>query len=253
MHQKHHSNLDKDGIPRLSKSALQTFRQCPEKFKYVYIDHLPDLGGAESMLGKKIHEVFFEYHKTLNVEKVKSEKDLVVHAELFKENHYAKHLGHFVDFTCDMYRNLKNKTLVRPILAEEKFIHPTMHLSGLVDAVFQDDDGNCLVMDYKSGKFDQRKIPEYRMELSVYAEFVKLRTSYTPTHWGIFFSSVGVRWTEPVDPKYFDEVVVPLYNSTRASIKKKQYLPNIGPLCMYCPFKNRCSAWGGIKDPRLKE
>ena len=238
---------------RFSKSAIQLFQQCPEKFSYVYIHHLPDMGGPESMLGQKIHQVFFEFYSMMNVNEIKTEEDLVKYAEKYKDGRISDHLAHFLSFNLQIFRSLRNKHLIKPLMAEQKMYCPELNLSGLVDVVFADDDDNVLVMDYKTGKYNPAKLPEYRMELSVYAELIKRMTSYTPTHWGIKFSKPGVVWIEPIQPKYFETTVIPVMEDMKKAMEKKEYPPKTGPLCMYCPMKSRCSAFGGAKDRRLKK
>jgi len=232
---------------RFSKSALTLFQQCPERFKYAYVDQLEDMGGPEAMLGQRIHQMFFDYYNTIDLSSIKSEEDLIKHGQRYDDGLVAVHLRNFLSFNCKMYASLKNKKLIKPIMMEQKMIHPTLNLSGLVDAVFKDDDDNILILDYKTGKFSEYRLMEYRLELAVYDELIRTNTHYVPTHWGIKFSKFGIVWKEPVQPLYFKQIILPLMEMMKKDMANHVYEPKTGPLCLYCPFKKRCSAWGGVK------
>ena len=85
------------------------------------------------------------------------------------------------------------------------------------------------------------------MELSIYTEMVKDLTPHKPTHWAIKFTKPGVLWREPVDPTYFKREVVPLMQKIRRAVADNDFPPKVGPLCLWCSQKGRCSAFGGPK------
>ena len=232
---------------RFSKSALTLYQQCPERFKYSYVDQIQDMGGPEAMLGQRIHKMFCDYYTMIDLPSIKSEEDLIKHGKGYDDGVVAEHLRNFLSFNCKMYANLKNKSLIKPIMMEQKMIHPTFNLSGLVDAVFQDDNNDIMIMDYKTGKFSEYRLTEYRFELAVYDELIRTNTHYSPTHWGIFFSKPGILWKEPVQPLYFKQIIEPLMTHITKNMADHTYSPKTSMLCLYCPFKKRCSAWGGVK------
>ena len=47
-------------IRHLSPSSASTFRQCPRRWKFRYIDHLPDPKGVPALLGTFIHRILEE-------------------------------------------------------------------------------------------------------------------------------------------------------------------------------------------------
>lgn len=247
------NNWQKNYKKRLSKSALQTFKQCPEKFYFTHVLRLEDPSGPEAALGQHIHKAFADFYQTLDFSKIKTPMDLVAEIMKYDTGGSRDHYSNFASFNVGRYKKLKNKMLIKPLMMEEKIVHPEHELVGVIDAVYQDDNGNVLVMDYKTGKYSPERIFEYRMELSIYATLIAKTTSYVPSHWGIFFSKSGNFWQEPIIPDYFDKNVLPLIADAKEAIKRGEFEPKRSPLCMYCTFKNRCSAWGGPKDPVLVE
>ena len=249
------NNWQKNYKKRLSKSALQTFKQCPEKFYFTHVLRLEDPSGPEALLGQHIHKSLADFYQTLDFTNIKTPMDLVAEIMKYDTGGCREHYTNFASFNVGRYKKLKNKLLIKPIMMEQKIVHPDLaiDLVGVVDAVFQDDNGNVLVMDYKTGKFDPGRIHEYRMELAVYTELVAKTTSFVPTSWGILFTKSGNFWNEPIIPDYFAKTVVPLVAAAKEAIKGGKFEPTRSPLCMYCTFKNRCSLWGGPKDPVLIE
>jgi len=241
---------------RLSKSALQTFQQCPEKFQFTHVLGLKDPSGPEAMIGQYIHKSFADFYQTLDLDKLKTPMDLVADIMRYDSGGMREHFINFASFNVGRYKKLKKfgkEMFMKPLLSEEKIQHPDLELVGIVDAVFQDEKGDIIVLDYKTGKYHPERITDYRMELSIYTELVARTTSYVPTHWGIFFTKSGMFWQEKIQPKYFNDVVLPLIAKAKKAVDSGIFEPKIGPLCMWCSLKSSCSAWGGPKDPILIE
>jgi ATP-dependent exoDNAse (exonuclease V) beta subunit len=230
-----------------SKSAVTTYLQCPEKFLHQYITKVPDLSGPEAQIGQHLHEIYNDYYKTLDLEMVKTEDDLIKHAMDYDDGMLTKQLHNFAAFNCNMFVTLKEKKFIKPVMAEEKMFLPSLNLSGLVDAVFEDGEGNCLVLDYKTGKYDSRRLLDYRLELSVYDHLLRALTRFRPTHWGILFTAPGVLWKEPIVPTHFTTNVKPVLEKMRIGMIKREFPPTTSLLCMYCSMKNICTAFGGKK------
>ena len=54
------SSNDERVIRHLSPSSASTFRQCPRRWKFRYIDHLPDPKGVPALLGTFVHRILEE-------------------------------------------------------------------------------------------------------------------------------------------------------------------------------------------------
>lgn len=48
---------------RLSYTNVKTFRDCPKRYEYKYIQHLPELGGDELEIGTTGHSVLESYYR----------------------------------------------------------------------------------------------------------------------------------------------------------------------------------------------
>jgi len=61
-----------------SPSRLETYRQCPQKFKFGYIDNIPsDMEGIEAFMGSRVHETLEKLYTDLRFEKPMTEELLL--------------------------------------------------------------------------------------------------------------------------------------------------------------------------------
>jgi len=67
-----------------SHSRIETFKQCPLKFKYRYLDKIiPEVETIESFLGSRVHEALEWLYKQVKMEKLPDLKELL---DIFKKN-----------------------------------------------------------------------------------------------------------------------------------------------------------------------
>lgn len=61
-----------------SHSRIETFQQCPRKYKYRYIDNIrTETEGIEAFVGKRVHETLEKLYKDLKIGKLNSRDDLL--------------------------------------------------------------------------------------------------------------------------------------------------------------------------------
>lgn len=230
-----------------SKSSLLTYKQCPHKFELVKLQGLEDVAGPEAMMGRHLHAVFDEYLTKIyepEHDETRIRKDIMA----YNNGALDVHLHNFAEFVLGMRATLIDKKLVRPIFAERLLEHDKYPIHGYVDAIFKDEAGETLVLDYKTGAYNSYKIPEYRLELSIYRELAARKQNINATHWGIFFTKAGVFWREKCNPTYFETEVLPLIAKIKDNIKKGGFEPVFSVLCLYCSLKGACKLYGGKKN-----
>lgn len=217
----------------LSKSAIGTFRVCPRKFKFVYIDRLQDKPTPDMQRGIDLHKQFCEFH-----DEVKSKGFLETINRLSILD--VQDVDNFLLFNKHLYHSLIDKSKVSPVLKEAKLRSTKLGLVGVIDAVLLDDFGGVLVLDYKTGKSHSGDIAKYHMELSIYSELLKECTEYKPTHWGIFLSSPGKLISEKVNVEYFSKTVQPEVEMVRSKMDTGDLPPKKGSHCKWCHFYEKC-------------
>lgn len=246
---------------RMSKSKAKDFLQCPRKFKYNYIDNLrtkeePE-EGSPLKIGLDVHEIFEWYYKQPEAKKITKPYDQSMW------NIFVKHpmAAEYVDF-IDNFIQFNVETLIPEngvpgyVPPEvELYIHDKeLNLNGIIDAVFDSEDGK-VVVDYKTGK--PRAITEYILELTLYKMLYERHTGKKVAHCGIYFPKTNTmrmaRCLEPGEEcdnkgpciSLEDEfVALDTLDTIREKIEEEDFPAKPGFLCRYCDYVNLCTADG---------
>jgi len=244
----------KDGVLPLSVSKIKTFKDCPAKYRFSYIEKLPSKETDYLIFGKFVHEVLENFHKTY----------LDPQLPLFQQKHHVV-MGSCFNFSyenwkskltkeqkekafeiCGLYlkqlsENIKNKIQPEILAVEEEFfisIDDKILLTGLIDRVQMDPDGVLHVADYKTSNSITSLKKDF-LQLLTYAfvkclqnpELKKVRTSY-----------ILLKHDLKSIVKEFDvEEIMKVENSILEYAdkinKEKLYRPVITPLCNWCSFQ----------------
>jgi len=208
----------------LSKSQMNTYLQCPMKWKYQYIDKRKSKGSPAMFRGIKIHKQIEDYYNTKDAD--------------------TSLIPNFLKFEKRRLKNCpKDDTYLNPIAQELAVKNEDLKLRGFIDAVYLNpkDDG-VIIIDWKSGKYRPDHFSDYRFELAVYAELYRLQTGVTPKYWGIYFVDADKLFFEPVKAVS----IKAMYNKVkkvREGIESKDYHCKPGILCNWCDFKGECPEW----------
>ena len=211
----------------LSKSKINTFIECPRKFKYRYIDEITEEANKYMLLGTEVHEIAEE-----------------IAIELME--------GNEID---DVFLNLEYDENGYEIFSVEEYIvDEESNMNGIVDIVIKNSKDELIIFDYKTGK--PRNIDKYKLELCVYK--ILLESKYPDLNVvsaGIYFTSSAAyrianfgshsedyfksQSKEDIgdgDFDYVDSVVYNLYETIDRNYFKKEK----GFLCKYCFYKEMC-------------
>lgn len=125
-----------------------------------------------------------------------------------------------------------------------------VQLTGIIDRVFTDGQGGLALMELKTGKWNDRKLSDMRMEMSYYKMLIELSTpeelekvglnDQVVTHWGWRYSAADRLDYEPV--KKVSE------RAMQTALKKliKMYLDQDFPVtkadfkCSFCDYMDLC-------------
>lgn len=145
----------------LSPSSFSTFQTCPFKFfcqKNPEIIPLPQKDNIYALFGQNLHKLIQSYYlkvmqlKEFEIDNIHStlsdiigEQTPVLGIENINKG-YTTHLRNFEEFEEDRIKNNWK------ILDVEKRI-VSNGLKGFIDAIFQDIEGNIIVVDWKTGKW----------------------------------------------------------------------------------------------------
>ncbi len=224
----------------LSKSQINTYIQCPYKWKLIYIDKKKTKGSLAMTKGIKIHKQIEEFYSNI--------KSIVPCGNLteikMKSNDSISLIPNFKKFEERRYKSQNDyEKYFKPMFQELKLKDDNLKLRGFVDAVYVNpkDDG-LIVIDWKSGKFRPNNFSKYRFELAVYSELLRLDKNLTASYWGIYFVDADKLFFEKVKPISI-KAMYKTVDRVREGIKNKDYKCKSSILCRWCDFSRECPEW----------
>lgn len=258
-----------------SPSSINTYKQCPRKYYYSYIEQLPPKPSIHLVRGKIVHSVLEHFFK-VNVSKLPEDNALFVlkvfindmieqhwrkeHKELNALDLTKPQLEFYHIETRDMINNwyanftkkitAEMKTYPLPVSfgrltpkTELEYSSENYGIRGFIDAVYEKD-GNVILMDYKTSKTPKIS-REYRLQLALYALMYHETHNKMPDKVGIDFLKFHEQLMDVDDAlishaKFEAELI----HMNTKTIKKEEYPMNPGPLCRFstgeCDFYEKC-------------
>lgn len=258
-----------------SPSSINTYKQCPRKYYYSYIEKLPSRPSIHLVRGKIVHSVLENFFK-VNVKKLPEENFMFVlkifitdmlhqfwqnaEKELSNVNLTKQQLDFYHLETKDMlnnwYTNFLRKLAVEmkehPIPVAFQRLTPQVEVEyksvqygvrGFIDAVHEKD-GEIILMDYKTSKAPKMS-NEYRLQLGLYALMYGETHERLPDKVGVDFLKFGEQHLavdeELINHAKFEAELIHINTST---VKKEEYPMKPGPLCKFstgqCDYYNKC-------------
>lgn len=218
-----------DNTPKLSKSAIGTYDSCPHQYKLRYIMGMQPAPSPIMQRGTEIHDLCDTFFDGVNT--MEGAVNKLLQSELALK--YKDQMKNFISFI----KHIGNGKFRTPLMKEKKFFNEEWNFTFISDAIYEDDQGNLLLLDYKTGK--TRGVSHHRFELAVYVFFTEILLNRKIKFWGILFLD------EPDFSKAFDyEEVIPKeiekaklkIKNTRMKIRMEQFpkKPKYG--CEWCGF-----------------
>ncbi|MBI4424249.1 MAG: PD-(D/E)XK nuclease family protein [Elusimicrobia bacterium] len=232
----------------LSHSSMSLYLECPQKFKFRYIDKLPEAPKWFFSFGQSVHkalEFFYsipalpaptlpqllEHYKTHwkreGYKSPEQEREHLVEGERILSEYYRKHI--------DAYR--------LPLFAEYKFDLEVdgIPVTGFVDRIDRLDNGKLHVIDYKTGKAiakgrlgEDRQLTMYQMavEQLLGAQVESLTFYHLPTQTPL---TIGPRPGNQIDA--LKDIVVDVYGK----IQSRRFDPAPEEKkCQWCDYRPHC-------------
>jgi CRISPR/Cas system-associated exonuclease Cas4 (RecB family) len=229
----------------LSKSKINTFIECPRKFKYRYIDEITEEANKYMLLGTEVHEIAEE----IAIELMEGNEIDDVFSNLDYDDKLEDHIRGLEKFFNDIYSNG-----YEIFSAEEFIVDEKSNMNGIVDIVIRNENDELIIFDYKTGQ--PRDIGKYKLELCVYK--ILLESKYPELNVvsaGIYFTSAGAYRIANFESStmdyfksqskgdigdgdfdYVDAVVDNLYET----MDRNYYITKKGYLCRFCFYKEMC-------------
>ncbi len=252
-----------------SNSRIETFEQCPQKYKFRYIQNIrTETEGIEAFVGKRVHETLEKLYRDLKITKLNSAEDLLRFYESeWEKNWHGKvrvvrdgiSPGHYFELgkqcIADYYKRFHPFNQGRTLGLEERIEmklkdgDKTYTIQGYIDRLTWDPDSETYeIHDYKTGSTvptqaeadEDRQLALYQLGLLQRwpnAKRIKLIWHYLASNIDI----VSTR-TE-TDLATLEREVIDVIHQVEEETKLGRWDVRISRLCEWCEYKSICPAW----------
>src|SRR3990167_7891097 len=251
---------------RTSYSALQTYKQCPQKYKFQEIDRVPSKKSKEAVFGTLIHSSLkFMFEKTplfptLDevIEFYRSNfppaENSIFETEIVRNAYFGEGLKMLKNFYLKnapwnfSVIDLESRFEI-PLVDEKK--QETHVLSGKIDRIDKLPDEFYEIIDYKTSKrLPSQESVDNDLQLSIYSLGVQKKWPHLKTEQikvSLYFLKHGEKLTSSRTTdsiKKTQDDVIDTIGQIRNKLEKNEiFEPIPSPLCDYCSYRSVCPAW----------
>ena len=242
---------------RVSYSSLETYKNCPLKYKFQEIDKIRTPKSKEAVFGTILHstlkfihtpgilsptlEQAMEYFSnTWNPAVFASpeeERAAFVQGVKIIQDYYQKHNP--ADYNIV---NLESRFQIEIGEVDNKHI-----VSGIIDRIDRTENG-FEIIDYKTTKkMPTQESVENSMQLTVYLQaflshYPEEKNNLENIKVSLYYLKHGVKLSAKRNEEQLKENEA-AFLETIALIEEKKFEPNISPLCDWCGYQNICPMW----------
>ncbi len=234
----------------ISNTSISTFKNCKKKFKYRYLDKLPNevLKSPNLSLGTTIHNTLAEFNRLPQTEQLyevivplykKHWKNDGYKTQTEKETYYQKGLEMLKSY-CDDRKDLGETLFCEKMIFYN--VNANLTLCGKIDKVFKTTDAKIELLDYKTTNSPCDEIDFINdMQLPVYLILTKYQLGNYPNVISYYYLSSNTK----VSLELNDEILNYCIENLRNTIKeiKSEHAFELTPsfLCnSSCEFINSC-------------
>ncbi|GAB4117103.1 MAG: hypothetical protein Kow00103_13550 [Candidatus Caldatribacteriota bacterium] len=247
-------------MPYYSFSKLETFENCPLRYKFNYLDKIRrDEESIEAFLGSRFHETMERLYQELKFRIIPLEELIDYYNDLWNKNYHENIFIVKKERCRDDYQKLGEKCIVNyyhryypfnrgRTLAIEKRVDidldgsKTYLLQGFIDRIDRLDDGTYEIHDYKTSSYlPEQKQKDKDKQLALYQ--LGLQNLWNNVE------KVNLVWhyvvfdQEIISTRSIDELET-LKSEIISLIKKientEEFLPKESNLCAWCSYVDLC-------------
>ena len=243
---------------RLSYSKLNTYRQCPLRYRFTYLDRLPSRPRRPFRAATRVHRAlmaWLTYARQGSPEwsgverayrKAWDADGAPAGAELEETRDYQEGLALLRE-----YHEANLERPCRPVLLEHKFLVPVggHTLQGAMDRVDATDAG-YEVIDYKLDReLRSQEQVDSDLQLSLYHLALERGEGLRPEALTLYFVRHNVRRTTTRTPAEIGDLARWVELTGNDLSAERRWTPCVGNHCSSCDFKPTCPAHTGAPMP----
>ena len=249
----------------LSPSRVESFLSCPLAFRFSSIERLPDPPTVATTRGSLVHRALELFFLEVPADRTAGSLDDCVEAAITEYQEHPDVLDLRLDQTATEqlwsesrriaanYLQMEDPTTVRDIGLELRLEAPVgdLTLRGIIDRLDLDDDGNLVVVDYKTGRAPSPGWERKSMSgIHFYAFLCESVFGRRPAEIRLMYLKSGetIR-AAPTDQstRFLTTRTNAVWKAVAAACERDDFRPRKSTLCNYCAYQRWCPEFGG--DP----
>ncbi|KKP98341.1 MAG: hypothetical protein US71_C0007G0029 [Parcubacteria group bacterium GW2011_GWD2_38_12] len=246
---------------RISYSALEAFKKCPQKYKFKELDKIKEPPSLSAVFGAAVHGALQYFHSQKTLPSSKELMDYfsinwLERKEKLKERNLPDSEFNFMENEAKNilldYHNDNSEETPHILSLESKFeaslkSSDDFHiLTGKIDRIDRQEDGSFEIVDYKTSK----KMPSQSdidddLQLSLYhlgfsEKWPEFKTR--PIKLSLYFLRHREKISTQKNEIHINATKEKLIKSIK-EIQNSKFHPVASPLCDFCGYKNICPMW----------
>lgn len=251
----------------LSPSRVESFLSCPLAFRFASIEKLPDPPTAATTKGSLVHRALELLFVEPTADRTPEALERCVDAAIaeYREHDDVILLGLDDAATTALfdecrtiarnYLRMEDPTTVRDIGLELRLEAAVgdLTLRGIIDRLDLDDDGELVVVDYKTGRAPRAGWERTSMSgIHFYAFLCESVFGRRPAEIRLMYLASGetIR-TAPTaqSTRFMTTRTNAVWKAVATACERDDFRPKPGKLCNFCAYRQWCPEFGG--DPAL--
>jgi len=238
---------------RTSYSALNTFLQCPLKYKFQEIDRIRTPKGKDAIFGTVIHNTLKFIHQPgrlapLTLQDILKYFESNWNKDLFPSPYDEQTLFARGKNILEKYYKENDIFKASPIALEMFFEAPVEDhvLAGKIDRIDKTADGGFEIIDYKTSRqLPSQEAIDNDMQLAIYQiGFLKKWPQFDrQIKISLYFLQHGIKLSSSKNPGDIEETkekILDIIKSIEETKEKNDFKPLPGPLCDWCGYQKQC-------------
>ena len=246
-------------IKNLSPSRASQFKTCPQQFKFANVDKLKEPTNEVQAKGTAVHQALEDLFELPKEERDTEKLHNLFRAAWTKVRRTDEHHNLFSSVDeerewgvdglklLNNYMSMEDPKSFDP-LERERWVRGTiedLNLRGILDRMDRNQNGELIIVDYKSGKAPTEKYKEPRFfALKLYALLIRDELGITPTELKLIYLKNSTIHTLKVDNKMLDEVkieILDIWSDIKLAFEENNFPATKNALCKnWCYYKPIC-------------